>query len=43
LHKKLNDKVKAGEVLYTLYAQSANKLALAQELLEKKDFLTLEY
>ena len=42
LHKKLNDKVKAGEVLYTLYAQSANKLALTQELLEKKDFLTLE-
>ena len=42
LHKKLDDKVKAGEVLYTLYAQSANKLALAQELLGKKDFLTLE-
>ena len=42
LHKKLHASVNKWEVLYTLYAQSANKLALAQELLTQKDFITIE-
>ena len=42
LHKKLHASVKKWGVLYTLYAQSANKLALAQELLTQKDFITIE-
>ena len=42
LHKKLHASVKKWDVLYTLYAQSANKLALAQELLTQKDFITIE-
>lgn len=42
LHKKLHDKVQTWDILYTLYAQSANKLTLTQELLEQKDFITIE-
>lgn len=31
LHKKLQDPVKKGEILYTMYAQDAHKIQLAQE------------
>lgn len=42
LHKKLGDQIQAGEPLYTLYAQSINKLALAKEMVETKDFMEIE-
>lgn len=41
LHKKLHDQVQSWDIIYTLYAQSANKLALAQEMLQERDFLTI--
>lgn len=41
LHKKLGDSIKTKDALYTLYAQSLNKLNLAKEMLEKKDFFLI--
>ena len=40
LHKKLWDKVKKWEVIYTMYSPSANKLNLVKEVQEQKDFYT---
>ncbi len=40
LHKKLWDKVKEGEVIYTMYSPSANKLNLVKEMQKEKDFYT---
>jgi AMP phosphorylase len=40
LHKKLWDKVKKGEVVYTMYSNSANKLNLIKEMQKEKDFYT---
>lgn len=40
LHKRLWDKVKKGEVIYTMYSPSANKLNLVKEMQEEKDFYT---
>ena len=40
LHKKLWDKVKKGEVIYTMYSNSANKLSLIKEMQKEKDFYT---
>ena len=40
LHKKLWDKVKKWEVIYTMYSPSANKLNLVKEMQQKKDFYT---
>lgn len=41
LHKKLWNQIQAGDLLYTLYAQSANKLKLATEMLADKDFFQI--
>ena len=38
LHKKLWDKVKKWEVIYTIYSPSANKLNLVKEMQKEKDF-----
>lgn len=38
LHKKLWDKVKKWEVIYTMYSNSANKLNLIKEMQKEKDF-----
>ena len=38
LHKKLWDKVKKWEVIYTMYSPSANKLNLVKEMQKEKDF-----
>ena len=38
LHKRLWDKVKKGEVIYTMYSPSANKLNLVKEVQLQKDF-----
>ena len=38
LHKKLWDKVKKWEVIYTMYSDSANKLSLIKEMQKEKDF-----
>ena len=40
LHKKLWDKIKKGEAIYTMYSPSANKLNLVKEMQQKKDFYT---
>ena len=40
LHKKLWDKVKKWEVIYTMFSPSANKLNLVKEMQQKKDFYT---
>jgi AMP phosphorylase len=40
LHKKLWDKVKKWEIIYTMYSPSANKLNLVKEVQEQKDFYT---
>ena len=40
LHKKLWDKVKEWEVIYTMYSNSANKLNLIKEMQKEKDFYT---
>ncbi len=40
LHKKVNERVKKGELLYTLYAENKTKLELAQEfILKQKGYL----
>ncbi len=38
LHKKLWDKVKKWDVIYTMYSPSANKLNIVKEMQEEKDF-----
>lgn len=38
LHKKVWDKVKKWEVIYTMYSNSANKLSLIKEMQKEKDF-----
>lgn len=40
LHKRLWDKVKKWEVIYTMYSPSANKLNLVKEVQMQKDFYT---
>ena len=40
LHKKLWDKVKKWEIIYTMYSPSANKLNLVKEMHKEKDFYT---
>ncbi len=40
LHKKLWDKIKKWEVIYTMYSPSANKLNLVKEVQLQKDFYT---
>ena len=40
LHKRVWDKVKKGEVIYTMYSDSANKLSLIKEMQKEKDFYT---
>lgn len=40
LHKRLWDKVKKWEVIYTMYSPSANKLNLVKEMLKENDFYT---
>ena len=40
LHKKIWDKVKKWEVVYTMYSPSVNKLNLVREMLIEKDFYT---
>ena len=40
LHKKLWDKVKKWEVIYTIYSPSINKLNLVKEMQKEKDFYT---
>ena len=40
LHKKLWDKVKKWEIIYTMYSPSANKLNLMKEMQKEKDFYT---
>ena len=41
LHKKLWDKVKKWQVIYTMYSPSENKMNLVKEMQEKKRFLYL--
>lgn len=43
LHKKLWDKVKKWEVIYTMYSPSANKLNLVKDMQQQKDFYTYKY
>ena len=38
LHKKLWDKIKKWEVVYTMYSPSANKLNLVKDMQKEKDF-----
>ena len=40
LHKKLWDKVKKWEIIYTMYSPSANKLNLVKDMQLQKDFYT---
>ena len=40
LNKKLWDKVKKWEVIYTMYSPSENKLELVKDMLKEKDFYT---
>ena len=40
LNKKLWDKVKKWEIIYTMYSPSANKLNLVKDMQQKKDFYT---
>ena len=40
LHKRLWDKVKKWDVIYTMYSPSANKLNLVKEVQQHKDFYT---
>ena len=40
LHKRLWDKVKRWEVIYTIYSPSANKANLVKEMQKEKDFYT---
>ena len=40
LYKKLWDKVKAGDIIYTMYSPSASKLNLVKEMQKQKDFYT---
>lgn len=43
LNKRLWDKVKKWEVIYTMYSNSANKLNLIKEMQKEKDFYTYKY
>jgi thymidine phosphorylase len=43
LHKKLWDKIKKWEVIYTMYSPSANKLNLVKDMQQQKDFYTYRY
>ena len=38
LNKKLGEKAKKGEVLYTLYSESDTKMSIAKKMLAEKDF-----
>jgi AMP phosphorylase len=38
LNKKLGDKIKKGEVIYTLYSESTTKMPMAKNMLAEKDF-----
>lgn len=40
LEKKLGDKVKKWEIIYTMYSPSPNKLEIVKEMLAEKDFYT---
>jgi len=40
LNKKLGEKAKKGETLYTLYSESETKMPLAKKMLTEKDFYT---
>ena len=42
LHKKLWDKVKKWEIIYTMYSPSANKLWIVKEMQKEKDFYTYD-
>jgi AMP phosphorylase len=43
LHKKLWDKVKKWEIIYTMYSNSANKLDLIKQMQKEKDFYTYQF
>ena len=38
LHKKLGDKVRKWETIYSMYSPSINKLNLVKDMLKEKDF-----
>ncbi|MDR0369841.1 MAG: thymidine phosphorylase [Candidatus Peribacteria bacterium] len=38
LNKKLGEKIKKGETIYTLYSESTTKMPMARKMLEQKDF-----
>ena len=40
LYKKLWDKIKAWDIIYTMYSPSAGKLNLVKEMQKQKDFYT---
>ena len=40
LHKKLWDRIKKWEIIYTMYSPSANKLNLVKEMQKERDFYT---
>jgi AMP phosphorylase len=42
LHKKLGDKVKKGDILYTLYSESETKMDRAKEMLALQDFYIMQ-
>ncbi|MDR2540574.1 MAG: thymidine phosphorylase [Candidatus Peribacteria bacterium] len=42
LEKKVGDKIKKGDLLYTLYSESETKMARAKEMLKQVDFYTYE-
>ncbi len=42
LNKVMGDRVKKGEVIFTMYAESGDRLALAKKALEKKEVLKVE-
>jgi len=37
LHKKLGDKVRSGEILFTIHAEKSRKLSRAEEILEEQE------
>jgi len=43
LYKKLWDKVKKWEIIYTMYSNSANKLDLIKQMQKEKDFYTYQF
>lgn len=38
LYKKIGDKVRKGEIIYTMYSTSENKMKRAKEMLAEKHF-----